>query len=121
MALAGGFAYEIEEILPTTEPQKGRLQVRFTGPQAAAMKAGDRDMLLDSRAAVLTATMGRDSNGATVTLELGVDKSRDGWRYRGQLLRPGAPFRITTDRYEAAGLVVSVDVADAPVQPVKTP
>jgi hypothetical protein len=121
VALAGVYAYEIEEILPTSDPQKGRLQVRFTGPQAAVMKAGDRDLLLDSRAAVLTATPARDANGVTATLDLGVDNSREGWRYRGRLLRPGAPFRITTDRYEADGLVVSVDVAGAQAQPVKTP
>jgi uncharacterized protein DUF4330 len=121
VALAGDLPYEIAEILPTTDPHRGRLQVRFTGPQAAAMKAGDRDLLLDSRAAVLAAMPARDTNGVTATLELGVDSSREGWRYRGQLLRPGAPFRITTDRYEANGLVVSLDVADAPIQPVKTP
>ena len=121
VALAGGYPFEIDEILPTTEPRRGRLQVRFTGPQAPAMKAGDRDLLLDSRAAVITATPARDSNNVTATLELGVDNSRDGWRYRGQLLRPGATFRIATDRYEAGGLVVSIDVAGAPAEPVKTP
>lgn len=110
VTLAGGVPYEIEEILPTSEPRKGRLQVRFSGPQAAAIKAGDRDLLLDSRAAVVTATPARDGNGIAATLDVGVDNSREGWRYRGRLLRPGAPFRITTDRYEADGLVVSVDV-----------
>lgn len=120
VALAGDVPYEIAEILPTTDPRRSRLQVRFTGPQIAAMKAGDKDALLDSRAALVTATSSRDAAGVTATLELGVDNSREGWRYRGQLLKPGAPFRITTDRYEAGGLIVSIDVADAPVQPVKT-
>ena len=121
VVLAGGVAYEIEEILPTADPRRGRVQVRFSGPQAAAMKAGDRDLLLDSRAAVITATPSRDSNGVIATLELGVDSSRDGWRYRGQLLRPGAPFHISTDRYQAGGLVVSVDVADTPAELIRTP
>ena len=119
VTLADGFVYEIDEILPADEARRSRLQVRFSGATAALLKAGDRDTLLDSRAAVLTAVTARDSNGVTATLEAGVDRSRDGWRYRGQLLRPGAPFHITTDRYEAGGLIVSVDVADG--LPVKTP
>ncbi len=119
--LAGGLGYEIREILPATDPIRARVQVRFSGPQVAAMKAGDRDAFLDSRAAALTAMGARDSNGVTATLELGVDRSREGWRYRGQLLRPGAPFFISTDRYEAGGLVVSVDATETAGKPAKTP
>ena len=119
--LSGDVPYEIAEILPTADPRRGRLQVRFTGPQVAAMKAGDQDTLLDSRAAVISATTARDGNSVTAVLDVGVDRSRDGWRYRGQLLRPGAPFHITTDGYEAAGLVVSIDVPDVPAATAKTP
>lgn len=121
VVLAGSITYEIEEILPATDPQRARLVVRFTGPQIAAMKAGDKDALLDPRAALLTATTARDAGSVTATLDLGVDSSREGWRYRGQLLRPGAPFHLTTDRYEAGGLVVSVDVPEAPATAAKTP
>jgi hypothetical protein len=109
--IAGGWSYLIHEVLPTTAPRKARAQIRFSGPQVALMRAGDRDAFLDARAAVLSNVGGRESNAITVTLEMGVDDSREGWRYRGRLLRPGAELGITTDRYEAVGQIISVDVA----------
>jgi hypothetical protein len=53
------------------------------------------------------------SGGAnpTVTLRLGLDQSRDGWRYRGRLLAPGAPFTLTTAGYAAGGTIIAVSVS----------
>jgi hypothetical protein len=113
VGLDGGVRFEIDELLPTTPPVRALLQVRFTGPQVALVQVGDRDTLLDSRAAVVTAIGARDANSATATLELGVDSSSGGWSYRGQLVRPGSKIRIVTDRYEAEGIISRADVAVA--------
>ena len=45
-------------------------------------------------------------------MRLGVDASPTGPRYRGRLLKPGAPFTMTADLYLLSGTVsspVSVD------------
>ena len=47
------------------------------------------------------------------TLRLGVDPSQDGWRYRGRLLKPGAPIALTTDRYIATGSVLGITVHES--------
>ncbi len=43
-----------------------------------------------------------------VTLRMGVDRSQGGLRYRGQMLKAGAPFTLTTERYVLTGTVLSV-------------
>lgn len=106
--LAGGHNFIIDEILPATAPSRARVAVVFAGPAARAIKVGDRDLLIDERAAVVSAV-----GGQTVMLELGADRSRDGWSYRGRRLRPGAPFLLQTDRYEAEGTIVSASVEEA--------
>lgn len=108
--LDGNVRFDIEELLPVTPPAKARLQVRFTGPQVALMQAGDRDTLLDPRAAVISAIGSRDANSVTATIELGVDSSSRGWSYRGQAVLPGGTLRIRTDRYEAEGIIARADV-----------
>jgi hypothetical protein len=50
----------------------------------------------------------RDTAMIDATLSLGVDQSRDGWRYRGHLALPGAPFTLITDRYVANGSVIEL-------------
>ena len=116
VTLDGSVRFNIDELLPTAPPVRAHLQVRFTGPQVALMQAGDRDTLLDSRAAVVAAIGVRDANSATATLDLGVDASSGGWSYRGQLVRPGRTVRIVTDRYEAEGIVARADV-ESPAKP----
>jgi hypothetical protein len=108
ITLPGGFNFVIDEMLPSTPPSRARLEVAFSGPNAPAIKVGDRDLSIDERAAVVSAVApGR------VTLDLGVDRARDGWRYRGRRLRPGAPFLFETDRYEIQGTIMRVDVTEA--------
>ena len=108
--LAGGVSFRIHELLPIEAPIRARAQVRFTGPQVGWLKTGDRDALLDPRRAELIAVGARESGAVTATVELGVDDSREGWRYRGQLLRPGAELTLTTVGYEARGQIISIDV-----------
>ena len=96
--------FVIEELLPVAPPRRARVTVRVDG-DAPAVQIGDRDMLLDERAAAVTGKQGN-----IVTLELGVDDSREGWRYRGQLVRIGGDLTWSTERYEARGRVTSVSV-----------
>lgn len=111
--------FAVDDVLPSTSATRALVQVRMTGPQTAAMQVGDRDALLDTRAAVIRSIDARDGNGVTATFELGADSVREGWAYRGRTIRPGAPFRFVTDRYESAGLVARVDASGAPTATAK--
>lgn len=108
ITLPGGYRFELHEILPVSAPVPATVLMRFTGPAAALVQVGDQDATLDSRSARVTAVSGKDGNGATVTLALGLDESREGWRYRGRLVRPGGTLPIATSRYETNGQVLSV-------------
>lgn len=111
VTLDGGVTFVVDELLPTADPVRARIQVRFTGPQSPLMQPGDRDALFDGRGAVISGVTGRDANSVTAMVDLGVDPSRDGWSYRGQTIRPGATFRVVTDSYEAEGVIARADVA----------
>lgn len=111
---AAAMSLAIDELLPTDPPRRAVARVRFTGAPAAIalLRAGDRDSTPDERAATITA-LGRrmddrDTAMIDATLSLGVDQSRDGWRYRGHLALPGAPFTLITDRYVANGSVIEL-------------
>lgn len=104
---AATIKFIVEEILPAAPAQRARVTVRVDG-DSAAMQPRDRDALIDDRAAIVTA-----AQGGSVTLELGVDPSREGWRYRGTLVKIGGPFTWTTDRYEARGRVTALSVETA--------
>jgi hypothetical protein len=98
--------FSIEELFPTSPPRKARIAVRVASG-GNLVNIGDRDALLDERAAVVAAR-----SGEMVTLEVGLDESREGWRYRGRLLRVGSDFSWANDRYEATGTVLSMNFAD---------
>lgn len=108
ITLPGPYRMELHEVLPTSAPVPATMITRFTGPGAALVQVGDQDALLDSRSARVTAINGKDAGGATVTLALGLDESREGWRYRGRLVRPGGTLAIATSRYETTAQVLSV-------------
>jgi hypothetical protein len=105
----------VDEILPPGPPQPSIARIRLTGPAdlLALVAVRDRDAFFDERAATVTAIGPRQGEGLTVTLQLGADRSRDGLRYRGRLLVPGAPFVFSTGRYIVTGSVLSVTAADA--------
>lgn len=106
----------VEELLPVEPPRRAVAQVRFTGAGEPLdlMKAGDRDIYLDERAATISGIERRkvDDGGPArdATVMLGVDDSRDGWRHRGRLTSPGSGFTLTTERYVATGTVIALTV-----------
>lgn len=108
VSLPGPYRFELHEVLPMTAPTPATVTMRFNGPAASLVQVGDQDQLLDSRSARVTAISARDSNAATVTLAIGLDESREGWRYRGHLVRAGGTLALATSRYEAKGQVLSV-------------
>ena len=111
--VAIGFA--IEELFPPTAPRRARVRVALdASADTAGIKPGDRDALLDGRAAMVASAQGR-----VVTLDLGLDDSRDGWRYRGHVVKPGAVFAFATERYEASGRIESVTLSAPPAAEAK--
>jgi hypothetical protein len=98
VVLPGNIGFSIAELFPPTPPIRGRVVVRLDGGvDGSLIKAGDRD------AAVVATAGGRD-----FSVDLGLDESREGWRYRGRLVTPGAPFIFNAGRYEVRGEVLSV-------------
>lgn len=108
VTLPGPFRFEIHDVLPAVAATPATLTMRLMGPGAALLRVGDRDNLFDERAAQVTAIGARDGNSAVVTLTAGVDASREGWRYRGVVVRPGGTLGFTTDRYEVSGQVLTL-------------
>jgi hypothetical protein len=100
----------VDEVLPPGEAQPTDVTVRFAGgPELTLVSVGDRDALLDDRAAVVTSIGARGAAGLDAHIRLGADQAHDGWRYRNRPLKPGAPFVLTTNRYVANGVVAAVD------------
>jgi hypothetical protein len=100
--------FTLNEILPTGKPRRARVQVRVAAPIGGLIKTGDRDSLLDERAAVVVST-----SGDTVAMDIGLDETREGWAYRGQPARPGSALTFSNDRYAATGTIISVTWLDA--------
>jgi hypothetical protein len=107
ITLAGGIPFLVEEVGPPTDPRPAIVRMQLDGG-ATRVQTGDRDLLVAPRAAEVIAVAGGVS--PIVTLRLGADDSREGWRYRGQLLTPGAPLRFRTARAVVNGHVIGVDV-----------
>jgi hypothetical protein len=102
--LPGSYVFQIEEIGPPAPTRSASLRVQVSNPPPT-MRVGDRDELVGPRAAEITSIA-----GSTITLQAGVDESREGWRYRGQLLAPGSHFTLKTPTYLASGNVIDVTV-----------
>lgn len=100
--------FTLDEVLPTDTPRRARVQLRVPASIGGLIKVGDRDDLLNERAAVVVA-----SSGDTVTLEMGLDETRQGWTYRGQPARPGSALTLSNNRYAASGTIVSVTWLDS--------
>jgi hypothetical protein len=107
---ADPMTFIVDELLPAAPAQPLDVTVRLSGgPELALIRVGDRDNLLDDRAAVVTALGARQASALDLTLRLGADRARDGWRYRGRLVKAGAPFSLTAEQYIAGGTVVSAN------------
>jgi hypothetical protein len=101
--LPGGLRFEIVEIGPPEEPTPAVARVRVASTDG--LKVGDLDTTIGARAARITAIAGN-----TVTLALGVDQSREGWRYRGHLVAPGSTFTLRSETYTLNASVIDVRV-----------
>lgn len=106
----------IDELFPVEPPRRAIARIRFegSGEMLDLIRSGDRDDCLDERAAIVSAIDHRRPDNGTIvrdaTVTLGADDSRDGWRYRGRLVSPGATFTLTTSRYVASGTVIALKV-----------
>ncbi|HJU41493.1 MAG TPA: DUF4330 family protein [Vicinamibacterales bacterium] len=98
VALPGGLRFEIDEVAPADDPTPATVLLRVAS--AGRLKVGDRDGGVGDRAAKITAIAGN-----VVTLALGVHDSREGWRYRGELVTPGSTFTLRTETYTVSGTV----------------
>ena len=105
ITLPGGIRFEIDDIAPPDEAKPAVAHVRMQSIPAG-MAVGDRDAIVSASAAEITAI-----SGTTLSLKLGVHDSREGWRYRGQLLTPGATLTLRTDSYAVGGTVIDMSLA----------
>lgn len=103
VTLPGGLRFEIDEIAPPEDPTPAVARIRV--PSTAEMKVGDRDATIGTRAAQITSIA-----GSTITLKLGVQESREGWRYRGVLLLPGTTLAFSTETYTTTGTVIDTRI-----------
>lgn len=111
VTIGGGIAVFVEEVGPPAEPRVAIVRVQLEG-RGARLATGDRDLLIGARAAEVIAVDG--GVNPILTLRVGADESREGWRYRGQLLTPGAPLRFRTARSVVAGYVMNVTIVPPP-------
>jgi hypothetical protein len=107
-------AFALTDVFPAAAPALTTAEVMFaSAPELLNLiQVGDRDDLLDDRAATVTGVHSRRGGAGApevgVTLRLGVDQLAEGWRYRGRILKAGAPFTLTTERYTFDGTVLNV-------------
>ena len=72
---SAAMTFVVDELLPASGSETADVTVRVTGgPQTALIQPGDRDALLDDRAAVVTGIGARSAAGADVRLKIGVDR-----------------------------------------------
>jgi hypothetical protein len=111
--------FVLTDVFPALAPTPMTADVRFASAAEVLnlIHSGDRDALLDDRAATVVAINrrrdGASASEADVTLSLGVDQSPEGWRYRGLVLKAGAPFTLATARYQLEGTVLKAGDAAA--------
>jgi hypothetical protein len=116
---AGPLSVAVSEVLPDAAPRDALVRVRFEGSAELLdlIRSGDRDLLLDQRAARVS-ELGRRREGGggeamlDATLRLGADAIQDGWRYRGRGIRPGEIFTLSTARYVATGSILSITFSE---------
>lgn len=110
---AGPVAFAVREVFPESPPHQMTVIVQAEGGAwLRGIRVNDREALLDGRAATVTAVrpVAQTSAGTTLelTLALGADASREGWRYRGQLLQPGGPISLVLQSLHVQGVVQRV-------------
>jgi hypothetical protein len=132
----------IDSIVPVSKPARATMRVRLYGPRDALsmVRQGDVDqphLAIDQRGAVISevgpqraatgelnallpeqgpaiaAAAGATLASLEVSLTAGLDNSREGWRYRGDLVRGGSGFTFTTPAYTLRGVVLNMTASDA--------
>ena len=114
--------FVIAEVLPDAAPRRAIARVRLTGgPELQRIAVGDRDASLDERAAIVAEVRTQGSNAgstwADVAIEFGLDESREGWRYRGELVRPGSLLSLELPGALVRGTVESVTLKSDEEEP----
>jgi hypothetical protein len=104
--------FALTDVFPDAKPSSMTVTTRIAAPSEVLgrITVGDRDALLDDRAAVVVAVGGRRGGGTSVvdvTLSLGCDDDVDGCQYRGRVVKAGALLQLTTDSYAVEGTVLS--------------
>ncbi len=105
----------IADIVPDEPSHPATVRVRVQADRSVLdrIRSGDREARgepVDDRAASVAAVERRGTGEVDLVLRVGLDRARDGWHYKTQLVNPGAPFSFVTDRYGVSGQVVSLAV-----------
>lgn len=79
---------------------------------------GDVSVLLSQEGSNILASAARSDTVSSldVTISAGMDRSRNGWRYRGNSIRVGGPISFTAAAYTLRGLVLRLDVPEEPAR-----
>jgi hypothetical protein len=134
--LSGNQRFMIDEVVPPAPPTRATLRLRLVGAADVLdlVNVGDVDqphLAIDQRGAVVRAVGSRrrgldpvaamhypaagsvsapDLVGSLdVTVDAGLDSAREGWRYRGDPVKAGGTFSLTTPRYTLRAIVISLD------------
>lgn len=113
-----GLVLAADEVLPPTAATRAEISVRLTGGgELDSVKVGDRDALLDERAATIRSVGPRTTRAGfdsmTIVLTGGIDEAAGGWTYRGRPVRPGERFTFDTGRYLVHGTIEVLKVLAA--------
>jgi hypothetical protein len=138
----GTLRLRVHELLPADPARSAEAHVRFIGPSEVIdlLRAGDGDSWMElagGRAATIASLGVRQRVPGEVTIapvagdrsapgvraaqsvaqvdavvRLGVDAMQGGWRYRTQPIGPGQVMTLTTGRYVARALVLTLTVSN---------
>jgi hypothetical protein len=137
----------VQEVLPAAPPLPARMRVRLFGAREAVAlvkvndvdsphlaidqrggvirevgerrEGGDLSVLLPQEGASVLAGARPDTMGSLeVTIVAAIDRSRSGWRYRGNSIRVGGPVTFTTPTYSLSGLVLRLDINEDATRPL---
>ena len=114
----GWLTFQIDEVHSVSKPPvtRGRVTFSVTDTILSKMKAGDSDVNpraagLGNSARIVSidgARSGPDGRVATATLDVPVDQVPEGWTYKREPFKIGAPFSFETATYVIHGVVIDM-------------
>jgi hypothetical protein len=114
----GWVTFQIAEVHAASKPPvtRGRVTFSVTDPILSKMKAGDTDVNpraagLGNSARIVSidgARPGPDGRLLTATLDVPVDQVPQGWTYKREPFKIGAPFSFETPTYLVHGVVIDM-------------